>query len=354
MATRIAIIGGFLGVGKTALVNRTAKGLGADGKTVGLIVNDLGEVLVDTQYLRAMGHETSELLRGSFGCRSDDLISSARNMVSRTSPDLIIVEPVGTSTDLLATVVAPLNTMCPGEFEAAPLIIVVDATRMVQERSGPSTLGGSLRKHQIEEAECLVISKIDMVTRDVLLKLVDEARSLNPQAEVIPYSVITGHGMDKIMDVVRSGKGGHRIPVEIDNDSCAHAEAELGWYNGSYGFHAKEKMDTQELATRILRAISIWYDPVDIAHAKVMLTSDTNSLKMSAVSDNISVDGIKGSRYAEGKVTVIINARIRSPPEELLANIRQFVFEVMEAMGQRTEGLNDECFSAPRPTPPTA
>ena len=351
MATRIAIIGGFLGAGKTTLINKIAKGLSEDGKTIGLIMNDQGEALVDTQYSKAMGFETSEVLRGCFCCRFNDLMTSARNIVSKTRPDFIIAEPVGSCTDLLATVVAPLKMIYPKEFEVAPLMIVVDAPRLVQEGLDPSTLSGYLRKHQIEEAEHIVISKIDMVTRDVLLKLVEAAKAYNPQADIIPYSAITGHGMDRIMSVVRSGKRSDRLPVDIDYDIYAKAEAELGWYNGEFGFQAREKVDTYDLATKIIRAISIWYDPADIAHAKLMLTSETNSLKMSAVFDNISIDGIKGSRYAQGNVTVTINARVVSSPEDLRSNIRSSIFEAMESIGIQVEGFKDECFSPSRPNP---
>ena len=351
MSTRIAIIGGFLGAGKTTLINKIAKGLGEDGKTIGLIMNDQGEALVDTQYSKAMGFETAEVLRGCFCCRFNDLMTSARNIVSRTCPDFIIAEPVGSCTDLLATVVAPLKLMYPNEFEVAPLIIVVDAPRLVKEGLDPGTLSGYLRKHQIEEAEYIVISKIDLVTRNALLKLVEAAKTYNPQAEVIPFSAITGHGLDKIMGVVRSGKRSDRQPVDIDYDTYARAEAELGWYNGSFGFQTVERVDAYELATKIIRSISLCYDPGDIAHAKLMLTSDTNSLKMSAVFDNISVDGVKGSRYADGKVTVTINARVVSSPDELRSNIRRSVFEAMESIGNHTDGFKDECFSPSRPNP---
>ncbi|MGD0817687.1 MAG: GTP-binding protein [Methanomassiliicoccales archaeon] len=351
MAARIAIIGGFLGAGKTTLINKIAMGLSAGGKTIGLIKNDQGEALVDTQYSKAGGFETSEVLRGCFCCRFDDLISSAREMVSRSRPDFIIAEPVGSCTDLLATVIAPLKLMCPSEFEVAPLIIVVDAPRLAQEGLDPSSLGGYLRKHQIEEAEHIVISKIDMVTRDVLLKLVEDMKTYNPQAEVIPYSAITGHGLDKIMNVVRSEKCSDHPPVDIGYETYARAEAELGWYNGTFCFQTMQKVDAYELATKIIRAISLCYDPENIAHTKLMLTSDTNSLKVSAVFDNISVDTITNSRYAEGKVTVTINARVISSPEDLRTNIRRSIFEAMESTGNQTNCLKDECFSPSSPNP---
>ncbi|HEY3421346.1 MAG TPA: GTP-binding protein [Methanomassiliicoccales archaeon] len=351
MGTRIAIIGGFLGAGKTTLINKIAKGLSEDGKTIGLIMNDQGEALVDTQYSKANGFETSEVLRGCFCCRFNDLMASARNIVSRTRPDFIIAEPVGSCTDLLATVVAPLKLMYPNEFEVAPLIIVVDAPRLAEEGLDPGTLSGYLRKHQIEEAEHIVISKIDMVSREVMLKLVDAAKNYNPQADVIPYSSVTGHGLERIMGVIRSGKRSDRQPIDIDYDTYAMAEAELGWYNGTFSFHALDRVDTYDLATKIIRAISLNYEPEDIAHAKLMVTSDTNSLKMSVVFDNISIDGIKGSRYAEGRVKVTINARVVSSPDDLQSNIRSAVFQAMDSIGKRSEGFADECFAPSRPNP---
>jgi hypothetical protein len=110
-------------------------------------------------------------------------------------------------------------------------------------------------------------------------------------------------------------------------------------------------VDAYELATKIIKAISLCYEPGDIAHAKLMLTSDSNALKMSAVFDNISVDGIKGSRYAEGKVNVTINARVVSAPDELRINIRKSVLEAMESIGVQIDGFKDECFSPSRPNP---
>ena len=351
MATRITIIGGFLGAGKTTLINKIAKALTDDGKTIGLIMNDQGEALVDTQFSKANGFDTCEVLRGCFCCRFNDLMTSARGMVTRTRPDFIIAEPVGSCTDLLATVIAPLKLMYLNEFEVSPLIIVIDAPRLAQEGLDPATLSGYLRRHQVEEAEHIVISKVDMVTRDVLMKLVEAVGSYNPQAEVIPYSAITGHGLDKIMNVVRSGKRSDRQPVDIDYDTYARAEAELGWYNGTFGFQTKDRVDAYELATKIIRAISLCYGPEDIAHAKLMLTSSSSSLKMSAVFDSISVDGVRGSRYAEGKVNVTINARVVSSPGDLQTNIRKSVFEAMESIGVQIDGFKDECFSPSRPNP---
>ena len=153
MATRIAIIGGFLGAGKTTLLTKLATDLTKAGKHVGIITNDQGEALVDTQYTRAVGLNVAEVLRGCFCCHFNDLLLSARGLISEQRPDLILAEPVGSCTDLLATVVAPLKIMYPEEFEVAPLMVLVDAGSVLENGlPDAATLNGYLRGDQIGRA----------------------------------------------------------------------------------------------------------------------------------------------------------------------------------------------------------
>ena len=64
MSTRIAIVGGFLGAGKTTLLINLAKRYRQEGKSVAIIMNDQGEVLVDTKFARELGFDTAEVLQG--------------------------------------------------------------------------------------------------------------------------------------------------------------------------------------------------------------------------------------------------------------------------------------------------
>ena len=59
-------------------------------------------------------------------------MKSARSLVQMERPDIIIAEPIGTSTNILATVVIPLRDMYPDEFEVAPLLVVVDGTKAME------------------------------------------------------------------------------------------------------------------------------------------------------------------------------------------------------------------------------
>jgi G3E family GTPase len=349
MATRIVIIGGFLGAGKTTLINKLGKELAAKGKRVGLITNDQGEELVDTQYSKEMGMEVAEVLRGCFCCHFNDLLHSAR-VLAQGRPDIILAEPVGSCTDLLATVIAPMKAIYPNEFNVAPLFILVDSSRLADENVDPETLSGYLRQHQIQEGEYVVLTKTDRLRPERLQEVRKAIASLNPTAKIIEYSALSGKNMDKILEVILSADVSHRHPVDIDYDKYAEAEAELGWYNGTVVFQA-EHADAYDICLTTLKGIAEAYDAGDIAHAKVMLRSPSSVAKMSLVQGQISVDLVKGSRYADGESVLNINARIVSAPEALRENVRKSADVALRIRGLRHSAFKDDCFSPSRPNP---
>lgn len=352
LATRIAIIGGFLGAGKTTLLTKLATDLNRSGKKVGIITNDQGEALVDTQYTRAVGLTVAEVLRGCFCCRFNDLVQSARWLAADQRPDLILAEPVGSCTDLLATVIYPLKAIYPEEFDIAPFTVLVDAGALLENGlPDRSTLNGYLRGHQIEEAEVVVLSKSDAVPPRQLTGLMSAVRTLNPHAEVIPCSSVTGEGLDLVREVVLSRQRTDRPVVDIDYDRYAQAEAELGWYNGTFRMELPARTDTYDIALKIMGYVSSQYGDGDIAHVKLLLTSEKNAIKMNLVQRSVNVDGVRESRYGEGATTLVLNARVVSPPERLAQTMREAVRVALDAPQIALSGVEDAAFSPSRPTP---
>ena len=126
---RYIMIGGFLGAGKTTAVARLAQRLSEQGLKVGLITNDQGRELVDTKMLRAKGFATEEIPGGCFCCRFNSLVDAAERLTSDTQPDVFIAEPVGSCTDLVATVTYPLRRIYGDRFTIAPVSVLVDPVR---------------------------------------------------------------------------------------------------------------------------------------------------------------------------------------------------------------------------------
>src|SRR6266536_2857879 len=126
---RYIMIGGFLGSGKTTSVARLAQCLADQGRRVGLITNDQGSELVDTAMLRSRGFATEEIPGGCFCCRFNSLVDAANKLTAATRPEIFIAEPVGSCTDLVATVSYPLRRIYGEQFSIAPLSVLVDPIR---------------------------------------------------------------------------------------------------------------------------------------------------------------------------------------------------------------------------------
>src|SRR5881392_833569 len=114
---RFMMVGGFLGAGKTTTLARLARFYMARGQKVGLVTNDQAQDLVDTQSLRSQGFSVEEVPGACFCCRFDDLVAKVEQLQASERPDVILAEPVGSCTDLVATVVQPLKDLYGSRFE---------------------------------------------------------------------------------------------------------------------------------------------------------------------------------------------------------------------------------------------
>src|ERR1700735_2292627 len=117
---RFMMVGGFLGPGKTTTLARLARFYQSRGQKVGLVTNDQAQDLVDTTSLRSQGFPVEEVPGACFCCRFDDLVGRVGQLESDQRPDVVLAEPVGSCTDLVATVVQPLKDLYGTRFEVAP------------------------------------------------------------------------------------------------------------------------------------------------------------------------------------------------------------------------------------------
>ncbi len=130
LKSRYMMVGGFLGAGKTTAIAQLGRLLHERQLSVGLITNDQSIGLVDTTLLRSKGFETEEITGGCFCCRFNSLVQAAENLSAVTRPQVFVAEPVGSCTDLRATVSYPLQQIYGDQFTVAPLSVVLDPIRV--------------------------------------------------------------------------------------------------------------------------------------------------------------------------------------------------------------------------------
>ena len=185
---KIDIISGFLGAGKTTLIQRLLKGRIASEKVV-LIENEFGEISVDTDFLKDTKVEIQELSQGCICCSLvGDFSKALKEIVDRFYPDRIIIEPsgVGKLSDVTKAVVSSGFAR-----ELNSLVCLVDVTKAKMYMKN----FGEFYNDQIETASTIILSRTQTMKQDRLEKavsLIQEKNKKGAQIITTPWDQLTG------------------------------------------------------------------------------------------------------------------------------------------------------------------
>ncbi len=278
---RYLMIGGFLGAGKTTAVAAVARHLVDRGNRVGLITNDQGRELVDTAMLRSRGFATEEISGGCFCCRFNSLVDAANRLSDETRPEVFIAEPVGSCTDLVATVSYPLRRIYGEQFSIAPLSVLVDPMRArrilgLEEGRSFSEKVLYIYRKQLEEADIIIISKRDLIDADDEAELRTALEREFPDKRILAISAREGTGLEEWFTILESEDQVARPALEIDYDIYADGEALLGWLNATISLTVEDEIDAGPLLESLAREIQgrLEADEAEVAHLKMTLSPD--------------------------------------------------------------------------------
>lgn len=360
---RYIMVGGFLGAGKTTAIGHLARHLTARGHKVGLITNDQAGGLVDTRLLRAQGFATEEIAGGCFCCRFNSLVQAAGRLTETDKPDVFIAEPVGSCTDLVATVTYPLRRLYGENFTIAPLSVLVDPVRA--RRVFDLDQGGSFSSKvlyifdkQLEEADIIVISKCDILSSAEEQELREALSSRFPEAQVLAISSRRGTGMEDWFAAIQSREQSARSAMNVDYDVYADGEALLGWLNATVGVQVEDEVDAGDLLRLLAGGVQsrLRAQGAEIAHFKMTFSPD-DSLSGELASINVvRTDAIPELGMELDEPTtggqLIVNLRAEAAPEVLAAAVSESLEEISRTLaGLKTSIEHIEHFRPGRPTP---
>ena len=344
---RYIMIGGFLGAGKTTAVGRLATHLTDRGLRVGLITNDQGRNLVDTAMLRSQGFATEEIPGGCFCCRFNSLVDAAQRLTANSRPEVFVAEPVGSCTDLAATVTYPLRRMYQENFTVAPISVLVDPIRA--QRVLGLAEGGSfsekvlyIYRKQIEEADLVVISKADLLDESQIAALQQAIARDFPGKEIIPVSARTGRNLDVWFSRILDAKQSARTAMAVDYTIYADGEALLGWLNCTVQLSAEQPFDSDTFLKMLAAAIQarLAGQQSEVAHMKMTLCPEDGFAGAIAGINLVRNDFVPELSFQLDTPVkggqLIINLRAEAAPE-VLANA---VKEGLEASVQAFPGMN--------------
>jgi G3E family GTPase len=359
MSADYVMVGGFLGAGKTTALLRLAEHYTAQGRRVGLITNDQSQGLVDTAILSARQYPVEEITGGCFCCRFNSLTDAAERLTRDARPDVFLAEPVGSCTDLRATVQYPLRRLYGDDYRVAPLSVLVDplrAARMMGLESGRifSPKVQYVYDRQLEEADIIVINKTDLLDTPRREALAHALAGRYPQASIVTVSARTGDGLDGWFARLSASPASHPS-MDVDYDTYAEGEALLGWMNATCSLSSPRPVDgnrfLQLLAARVQQELAA--AGVEVAHFKMTLSPDTGSDL--AVVNLVRTDGRAESLHqladelSAGEL--IVNLRAEGDPSHLEATARTALFDVARLMAVTLRIEHCESFRPGRPAP---
>jgi hypothetical protein len=336
----IAIVGGFLGAGKTTLILAAAKELELRGVRSAIILNDQGNELDDTSYATQNGMPSGEVPGGCFCCKLSDLLRVMEELRA-FDPDVIFAEPVGSCTDISATILHPLLEY-RDEFRLAPFTVLVDPERarmLLAEDADPDL--NFLFHKQLQEADLVCWTKSD---------LYPDCPQISAQ-HVRQVSARTGQGVAAWLDEIFSGnlRVGNEI-LDIDYEQYARAEAALTWLNLQVAIEPSVPTSPAVMLGPLLDHLDREFttNQITIVHLKAIIDSPTGFVK-AAMCANGQEPAVKGALDASStsQHELLLNLRAVGAAQR----VRDIVERELNCIDGTLTGLRVDCFHPAAPKP---
>ena len=195
--TKIDIISGFLGAGKTTFIKKMLEEA-FKGEQIVLIENEFGEVGIDGGFLKDSGIEITEMNSGCICCSLvGDFATNLNEVITKYHPDRILIEPsgVGKLSDVMKSVI---DIEKEQDVKLNALVTVVNALKASKQMKA----FGEFFNNQIEHATTIILSRSQNATAEQLEACVKQMQELNPKAAIITtaWDAIDGKQILNVME----------------------------------------------------------------------------------------------------------------------------------------------------------
>lgn len=352
------MVGGFLGAGKTSTIARLAQHFTSQGKRVGIVTNDQTSDLVDTHSLRSQGFDVGEVAGSCFCCNFNALTTTVESLGAGELPEVILAEPVGSCTDLVATVIRPLTQVYGVPLDIAPYGVILKPSHGLRILRGDSAGGFSPKanyifRKQIEEADFVVINRVDELSATAVTELQSLIQSEFPGRPILRCSAKTGEGFGALVETLaQRGQFGQRV-MDVDYDTYAEGEAELGWLNSQVSVEATADLDLDTFLLDLIGRLHarLLTSSAEAAHLKVIGLCDggyaVGNLVSNATGPELSLASATSTRSAQ----IVVNARVATDPAELESLVRDELAAAASHIGATHRVVSLQSFRPGRPVP---
>jgi G3E family GTPase len=313
---KIHLLSGFLGSGKTTATQNACNELMKNQKRVGVITNDQGISLVDGGFFEHLKIPNRQVVNGCFCCNYNDLDNSIQSLIETNNPDVIFAESVGSCTDIVATVMKPLLKFRPeAQITFSTFADVRLLKMLLQENSSFDESVRYIYFKQLEEAEIIVVSKIDLINANSLQEIKQLVNKKYGDKILLYQNSFNTTNIHQWLQVLDKKSVTNPSSLHINYDIYGEGEAKLAWHD--------QQLEIQSISYNAVQATNglietisqkIHFNEYPIGHLKFLLNDEKKISVTYASHGELFGTVANGKSNAAG---LVINARVQTSPETL-------------------------------------
>lgn len=352
---RLNIVGGFLGSGKTTAIANASRLLMQQGKKIAVVTNDQGKYLVDTSFIGSNNVPTAEVINGCFCCNFNSLSDQIQFLEQTIQPDYIFAESVGSCTDLVATVLKPLQLLKKELFDELTFSVFVDSRLLLDHLLGENLPFSREIEYifvkQIEEADLLVINKADLLSEPDLVLLNQLSVGRYQKKILICQNSLNPQNIQNWLTTLESLPIRRRDSLDIDYQIYGKGEADLAWLDEEIIIHADDLSAWDRSVQLIAFMVNeLKHRKISIGHLKFMLIGEAFSQKISftTIADEKWRENL--SSLLTNDVKLMVNSRIETTPD-IAREIVQKGISQISVQGVKVSESHEQAFQPGFPNP---
>ena len=351
---RFMVVSGFLGAGKTTTMIALGEYMNKNYGKIGIIANDLGANLVDTNLTQTSGCTVEEIASGCICYQMDNTIDKIRRLKDRDGCVFVMSDIPGCGVGALDHTYHRLADDCADWITLSPFMVVVDPERLrmlLPEKADinlPEELV-YLMKLQLEEADLVVLNKIDLLTQEEIDRDVEFLKEACPDVPVMAISALEKTGIAELSEFITTHESALKNFSVRDDEKFAEAETKLTWYNRRMFFKTLDgsKIDCNAVIDDIIEGIRMGLieKKRNVPHLKTFATAGAGDFnKCSLIGVDYDIEHTQPFIRGHKKMSMIINARAVCESRPLARLVDDAIDDVCEKYNLDVQVFFTECF----------
>ena len=352
---RFRVMSGFLGAGKTTAMISMGQVMNKNYGKVGIIANDLGANLVDTNLTQTSGCTVEEIASGCICYQMDNTIDKIRRLKDRDGCIFVMSDIPGLGVGALDHTYHRLADDCSDWITLSPFTVLVDPERIKlllpdgDDINLPEEIK-YLMQLQLEEADLIVLNKIDLIDDAEIERDVNFLKEACPDIPVMKISALTGEGVPELCEYLETHETLLKNFSVRDNEQFQEAEKTLTWYNRRMFIKQLDdkKIDMNEVIDELIESIRMGLieKKRNVPHLKTFATAGAGDFnKCSLLGIDYDIEHTQPFLRDHKKMSMIINARAVCESRPFARIVDDAVDDICDKYNLDAQIFFTECFN---------